>query len=265
MDQLAKHSENPESLRRELLSSFNEFESNFRRSYPLAWLATLIGPVVISAVLLIWMGLSFGWDYPQKLIWHALLTAAVFGRFVILLGMEGAAHAKYNISLQPHELFSLVTYLDFMVALFVAFHMGILFRLPYIGEKIAMLVWDGKNFLNNHRWIKRMAFMGLVMFVVFPTSTTGSVGGSIFGRLLGMGRLLTVSGVLLGSLIGNGLMWAFAKQINRYVDPQNVWIKVAGLVILVALFVLIEIRYQKTKKKYFSENSAGGPEPDQQP
>ena len=138
-----------------------------------------------------------------------------------------------------------------MAAIFVEFHMGIIFRLPYVGEKLAMLVWDGKQFLTNHRWIRRMAFVGLVMFVVFPTSTTGSIGGSIFGRLLGMGRVQTVIGVLMGSMIGNGIMWIFAKQINKYFDPQNIWLKVVGVVILVALAVFIEIRYQKTKKKYF--------------
>jgi len=255
MDKLGTQSESPQALRRELLSSFTEFESTFRQRYPYIWLATLIGPLLITIALLIFFGVTIDWSYPQKLIYHTFLTAVILGRFVILVGMEGAAHDTYQISLQPFELFCLVTYLDFMVAMFVAFHMGILFRLPYVGEKIAMLVWDGKLLLNAQPWIKRMAFMGLVTFVIFPTSTTGSVGGSIFGRLLGMGRLMTVSGVLLGSLIGNGLMWGFAKQINQYIDPQNVWIKIVGISILVALVVLVEIRYQKTKKKYFSKTS----------
>lgn len=253
MDKLATQSESPQALRRELLGAFTEFESTFRKRYPSIWLATLIGPLLITIALLVFFGVTIDWSYPQKLIYHTFLTAVILGRFVILVGMEGAALDTYEISLKPSELFCLVTYLDFMVALFVAFHMGILFRLPYIGEKIAMLVWDGKMLLNAQPWIKRMAFVGLVLFVIFPTSTTGSVGGSIFGRLLGMSRLLTVSGVLIGSLIGNGLMWAFAKQINHYVDPQNVWIKIVGIGILVALVVLIEIRYQKTKKKYFSK------------
>jgi uncharacterized membrane protein len=257
MDQLSKHSDNPQELRQELLASFNEFETGFRRRFPLLWLSTLIGPFLISLVLLVSLGLVLGWSYPQKLINHAFLTGFVLGRFVILFGMEGATHEAYRIALQPWELFSLVTYLDFMVAIFVAFHMGILFRLPYIGEKIAMLVWDGKYLLGIHPWIRRMAFLGLVLFVIFPTSTTGSVGGSIFGRLLGMGRLMTVSGVLIGSVLGNGLMLIFAKQINQYVNPQNVWIKLVGLGIVVALIVLIEIRYQYTKRKYFSNETKG--------
>ena len=250
MDQLAQ-TENPESLREELLASFNEFEASFRKRFPVLWLLTLIGPFVITIALLIFFGLTIDWTYPQKLVSHAILTALVFGRFIILVGMEGQTDDSYDITLQPYELFGLVTYLDFMTALFVAFHMGVIFRLPIVGQKLAMLVWDAKQFLKIHPWIRRIAFIGLVLFVVFPTSTTGSVGGSILGRLLGMGRVQTVIGVMLGSLIGNGIMWAFAKQINRYFDPQNVWIKVVGVAILVALAVFIEVRYQKTKKKYF--------------
>ena len=255
MDQLANHSDNPESLRNELLDSFTTFEKSFRQRFPVTWLLTLIGPLVITIALLVFLGVTFGWNYPQKLVSHAVLTGLVFGRFIILVGMEGQAPDNYDITLQPSELFFLVSYLDFMTALFVAFHMGIIFRLPYVGEKLAMLVWDGKQFLSTHRWVRRMAFVGLVLFVVFPTSTTGSVGGSIFGRLLGMGRIQTVIGVLLGSLIGNGIMWAFAKQINHYFDPQNVWVKVVGVGILVALAVFIEVRYQKTKKKYFPKKT----------
>lgn len=251
MDQLSTHSDNPDSLRNELLTSFNEFEKSFRSRFPALWLLTLVGPFVITIALLIFFGLTFGWSYPQKLISHAVLTSLVFGRFIILVGMEGQAGDSYDITLLPSELFCLVTYIDFMAAIFVAFHMGIIFRLPYVGEKLAMLVWDGKQLLMTHRWIRRMAFVGLVMFVVFPTSTTGSIGGSIFGRLLGMGRIQTVIGVLMGSLLGNGIMWVFAKQINNYFDPENIWLKVVGVAILVGLAVFIEIRYQKTKKKYF--------------
>ena len=134
MDQLENHSENPEALRQELLHSFTAFEKNFRRSYPLTWLATLIGPAVLTIAVLAGLGFIFGWGYPQKLISHAILTAAFLGRFVILVGIEGVAHESFDISLRPSELFMLVTYMDVVAAVFVAFHMGILFRLPYIGD-----------------------------------------------------------------------------------------------------------------------------------
>ena len=195
MDQIAKV-DNPESLRKHLEQSFTRFERGFRSQFPIVWATTLFAPIVLSGIALIVLGIIFGWDFPQRLIAHALMTFFVFGRLIILLGFEsGDPDAVYKIALTPGQLFGLVTYLDFIVALFVTFHMGILFRLPYVGPKIAMLVWDGKFIMQAQPWVKRMAFLGLVIFVMFPTSTTGSIGRidiwssawaqSLFGRLAG--------------------------------------------------------------------------------
>ena len=178
MDQLARTSAmSPESLRAELLDSFTQFERGFRKDYPLLWLISLIGPAVITGAILILLGLTFGWDYPYKVVFHAFLTFFVFGRFIVLLGMPDAVQQAYEVTMNSGALFALVTYMDIMVALFVTFHMGILFRLPIVGEKIAALVWDGKFLMDAQPWIRRMAFLGLVLFVIFPTSTTGSIGG----------------------------------------------------------------------------------------
>ena len=246
----------PETMRAELLDLFTHFEEDFRKNYPLFWLVTLVGPAVLTIVILIFIGLVGGWEEAYNVIVHAFLTFFVFGRFIILLGMPDAVQQAYEVSMSAGALFGLVTYMDAMVALFVTFHMGFLFRAPIVGPKIAALVWDGKFIMERHPWIRRMAFLGLVLFVIFPTSTTGSIGGSIFGRLLGLSRFLTVTGVLLGSVLGNALMFAFSNQINRYIDPSNMWIKIAGGVILVGIFILIEIRYQIVKKKYFKQDSA---------
>ena len=264
MNHMSAKVETPEKLRQELMQSFTEFETNFRKRFPVIWISTLLGPFVLSIVILIGLGLIFGWGYPQKVLYHVFMTFFIFGRFIILTGMEtadgvaaaaeGAKAVLYKVTMKPAELFGLVTYMDFMVALFVTFHMGIVFRLPYVGEKIAALVWDGKFIMDSQPWIKRMAFLGLVLFVMFPTSTTGSIGGSIFGRLLGMGRMFTLAGVLLGSLLGNALMYVFAKQINEILPPDSMWIKILGVVILLVLVVLMELRYQRIKKKYFSDS-----------
>ena len=254
MDRLAStNAKSPESLRTELVASFTHFEEGFRKDYPLFWIMTLLGPALLTAAILVFLGLVFGWDYSYNVVVHAFLTFFVFGRFIVLLGMPDAVQQAYEVTMNTGELFALVTFMDTMVALFVTFHMGILFRLPYVGPKIAALVWDGKFIMDAQPWIRRMALLGLVLFVMFPTSTTGSIGGSIFGRLLGLSRFLTVAGVLLGSVMGNALMYSFSEKINQYIDPSNMWIKIAGGVILVGIFVLVEIRYQAVKKKYFNE------------
>ncbi len=262
MDQLSKNAKNPESLRKELVRSFANFESTFRKRFPLIWTMTLIAPVVLTTMILILLGMIHGWEYPRKVIYHAFLTFFVLGRFIILVGLEGDALGKVQVAMQPFELFTMVTYMDFMTALFVTFHMGFLFRMPYVGPKVATLVWDGKFIMDAQPWVKRMAFLGLVLFVIFPTSTTGSIGGSIFGRLLGLSRFLTVMGVLVGSILGNLLMYAFSKQINQYIGAENYWLKIAGVGLIVAMIVLLELRYQHVKKKYLESEMANAEDDD---
>ncbi len=250
MDNRIETIDDPEALRSELASSYAEFESGFRRRHPYWWWGTLLAPVVVTALLLLVIGLWQGWPKAGNFVSHALLTFFVLGRFVILVGMEKEnVDDAWNITLTPGELFGLVTYMDFIAALFVSFHMGILFRLPYVGPKLGMLVWDGQSLMRSQPWIRRLAFWGLIAFVIFPSSTTGSIGGSIFGRLLGLSRQAIVLAVLLGSLIGNALMYGCANVINRFINPENVWFKVGGIAIVVGLVLFLEYRYHRIKKR----------------
>lgn len=243
-------------LRDQLNSMFSGFEKQFRAERPILWWATLFSPVILTGIVLTVLCFVQGPGYAFKCVNHALLTFFVLGRFVLLAGMEGEVTERVaKIAMRPSELFVLVTYLDFIVALFVTFHMGVLFRIPKVGPKLAMLVWDGKFFMDSQPWIKRMAFAGLVGFVIIPFSTTGSIGGSILGRLLGLSRWATVSGVLVGSVLGNGIMYAFAKQINKYLQ-DNWTFRVIGLLIIVAICVLLEWRYRAVKNKYMQDQTA---------
>ena len=168
------------------------------------WWASLLGPGIATIALLVIVNFTnaegMAWAYVQA----ALAAFFVFGRFVILLGSGSADAAGYTFvnHLTPYHLFVMLTWMDMMVAIFVAFHMGILFRIPWAGDKLKGLVSDGQFVLAKQPWIRRSAFLGLVMFVIFPTSTTGSVGGTIFGRLLGMRRLQVLNAILMGSLAG---------------------------------------------------------------
>ena len=244
------------SLREQMHSMFSGFEKTFRAERPILWWATLLAPIILTAAVLGLLTVIEGPGYAWKCVYHAFLTFFVLGRFVLLAGVEGnTTETIAKIAMKPSELFFLVTYLDFIVALFVTFHMGVLFRIPKIGHKLAMLVWDGKFFMDSQPWIKRMAFFGLVGFVTIPFSTTGSIGGSILGRLLGLSRWTTVSGVLLGSIVGNGIMYAFAKQINKHLQ-DNWQFRLAGLLLIVVICVLLEWRYRAVKNKFIAQQTA---------
>lgn len=258
LEELLLHDLSPDELRQSLIESITEFERSFRKQFPLIWFATLAGPLLLTVSLLILMGLGNGWQMSTNYLWAALATFFVFGRFVILIGQEGqtineATSWFSDLGLTPEQLFGLVTYMDVLIALFVTFHMGYLFRLPWAGQKIAGLASDGKFIMEQQPWLRRLAFFALIGFVIFPTSTTGSIGGSIFGRLLGLGRFRTVLGVMIGSLLGNSLMYFFAKEINEWVGPDSFWLKMSGVALLVIGVMFIELRYRQARNRYLAE------------
>lgn len=241
----------------EIFDAFDDLEKNYRHTHPFGWWMALVGPVVITVVLLAGIALfqENGKEIALSYIGAAGTAFFLLGRFIIILGQtdpdpESFGFLKY---LNAPDLFMMLTYMDVMVAMFVAFHMGIVFRIPWVGPRIADIVSDGHFILRKQPWIRRAAFVGLVLFVIFPTSTTGSVGGSIFGRLLGMKRWRVVAAILVGSVLGNGLMLVFSNQISQYMQGDSWWLRIGGVVAMIVALFFAERKFRSLKNEYLAQ------------
>lgn len=233
------------------------------------WFFTLIAPFAVTAGVLMLLYMQHGWPYVRTLLLTALAVFFFFGRFVILGGTSGVAAddamqevvREASLFFSPVELALLVFYMDVMVACLLAFHIGFLFRLPFLGDKLRDLQEDGKFILASNPWMKSATFAGIVAFCVFPLAATGSVGGSIFGRLLGMSRLATFGGVITGSAVGCSLMYFGASVINRYLDRDNIWLTIGGIVFVVLMILWLNQRYRKMKAQWKVSGSGKEPPP----
>lgn len=243
--------ESPSGEMDEVLNDFAE-----QKDPPLVWWAALVGPVIATLFALALVYFVSGWPFVTGFVTAAATAFFVTGRFIILLGAEQAAEGKTFLKLlTPTHLFVMLTWLDMMVAIFVAFHMAVLFRIPWAGEKLKSLVSDGRFVLAKQPWIRRAAFSGLVLFVIFPTSTTGSIGGTIFGRLLGMRRVRVLLAIFAGSILGNGIMLLGANFFNKYFSGDSIGLKVGGVLAIVVALFLFERKIQSLKKKYLAEEA----------
>jgi len=236
------------------LHELHSTESRFRSRLPILWWVTLIGPFLFTGLLLGVIYLYAGPTFAQRVVMNSALSLWVLGRFVILAGTDGGM-LEFEGALTSIQLFSLVTYLDVMVAMVLAFHIGFLFRIPFVGQRFLALVNDGHFILDQHPWIRRATFLGVSAFVCFPLTATGSVGGSIFGRLLGMSRIATLGGILVGSLVGNGVMFMFSESLTLWLDKEHPIFKYGGFVIIAGIAILLEHRYRYLRDKYHSEKS----------
>jgi uncharacterized membrane protein len=232
----------PDALEHErLLESFLEFEKNFHKNYFPLWLGTLIGPWIVTIVAFGVVYLVAGAKFFWQLLFATGCSFAFLGRFSIITRFPG---------LEPADLFWLVTYQDVMVALFFAFHVGFMFRVPWIGPKIASLSSDSEFILAHQPWMKRMTFLGLLAFIAFPLAATGSVGGAIFGRLLGLSRWAIFWGSAIGAIIGNAAMLFLAEAVTEYLPPDSWIVKWGGVPIIILIIVILERRFSSMKRAF---------------
>ncbi len=223
----------------------SEFErdsdSLWRSNRPLA-IATLAGPAVVSISIIAAIAGVSGTGFARNLVLTALGTFFVFGRFVILGGSD--AHG-----LTPEVLAGMVFYLDVMTAIIISCHAGSLFRLPWLGERLRILMSEGRQMLSANRWIRRATFLGVVGFVMVPLASSGSVGGSFMGRLLGLSRKGTLFGVVLGSVLGCGIMYFGSSLMNQYIGRHNMVVRWGGILFVVAVLAMLSRRYRSFRRR----------------
>lgn len=239
----------------QLHSDLDREEKEFRSKYPLAWGFSLFGPPLLTAGILTYLWIARGFAFVSQLVGTAVPTFFFFGRFAILLGQEGSGEEAIGW-LTRWEIFWMVIFMDLMCALFLACNTRLLFGLPLIGGKFRTLVEDGQFILHKNPWMEKVTFLGIIAFVVFPLASTGSIGGAIFGRLLGLSRLKTFLGVVIGSFSGCGIMFALSGLLNVEQVKDNIWLKVGGIAVIVGLVLLLNHRYQKMKSRHMAEKSA---------
>lgn len=219
-------------------------EAEFRKRFPVVWLATLAGPplVAVSAVLFFWI--AYGWASAVKLVTTATFSFFAAGKFIILGG--GIEQLEHRDFYNSEQLLALVFAMDVMTVCFLVFHLGFLFRLPKMGTKLQAVADNGHIILEAHPWMRRMTFVGLVIFVAVPLAMTGSVGGSILGRLLGMSRLATFLGVMLGNVIGGSAMYFGAGILRNILKKDDPMLLIGGIIVMgIVLYILLR-RYQQT-------------------
>lgn len=242
------------------LTDDDEYEKNLKRAMPVAWAVTLFGPFVLTLLLLASLAVAHGPGFTSKLIGTALATFFFFGRFVILGGADPEMEELQQF-FSPEFLFAMVVYMDAMMAMMFVFHAAFLFKIPWIGPRLRDLAKDGHFILKKNPWIRRAAVLGLVAFVAFPLAATGSVGGAILSRILGLSRLRAFFAIVAGSLVGCGMMYFGSQLINRYLPRDSAWITIGGVLVIAGIILFLNVWYRRLKEREEGLESANARPP----
>lgn len=185
----------------------------------------------------------------------------MLGRFVggIFVGKIFAAGLSDNL------LFWLIVLgtLDVMIGLFFIWNVDIVYKLPWAGDRFRKMEGLSSYFLTEHGWMRRAAFLGVTLWIFLPLYGTGSITGSVLGRLLGLGTWRTFLALVIAGYSGVALVLsgtALAEQLHR-VDPWLMGLFLtAVLVALVALWWRYVHRVQQHKRAEDKETARERPQ-----
>lgn len=233
---LATSSPQDDASQQVVSSLEHESDTLWKSNRRLAWL-TLTAPLWLSVAVVTVVYVISGIDTVRNLLF-VVATSIPAGRFIIWTGDLGGFSAI--------QLAFVIFYLDAVWAILLTCHVGFLFHVPWIGTRLKSSVREGALLLKRNRWMKRLTVASVLLFVMLPISSTGSIGGSLLGRLLGLTRRATLLIVVVGSVLGCSVMLLGAKALQPWFEQSSHAVRYGGMAIIVAFFFVLSRRYRRS-------------------
>ena len=170
----------------------------------------------------------------------AVISVASFFGFGTTVIFSSAVLGE-NITLGTWEIALWMIYLNAAAAFLYAYNLDLLEKLPWIGPYLRRCRKNAALILEQHKWIRRLAAVGVGLFVMTPLPFSGQLGGCFVGRLIGLERRVTFLVVTLaGTIVCVGYA-LFGSYIGGLLDDHDVqvWIRVVGAVVLIVTLWLL--------------------------
>jgi uncharacterized membrane protein len=193
----------------------------------------LVGLLVCSLV----TGLCCAYGSTIELLGLISVSTLAVGKFLPLWGITGESRFS------PWEIGLVVWAMDTVMVFVIIYAREWLCRVGLVGRALDKLRGNASIVLATYPSMKKIAPVGVALFVLFPLAGTGAIAGAFLGMLLGLHRHVVIAAVSLGGLLGGMLMAFFAsyfggtllaiRDLQHQPDVRN-----ATLVVLVLAAVL---------------------------
>jgi uncharacterized membrane protein len=170
------------------------------------WLAIVLA--LASGMLLLWVYWLQGTTQLLQLGGLALGSVLAAGKLVIFAGLGPHAPSIWTIAFT-------VFAIDMFCALAMAAGLRPLEEAPRIGSWLRSARSRATEVLRDYPGFRRLAFFGVVAFVLSPIAGTGAITGSFVARLVGLSRLGGVAAIGLASGWSTAVFALLAQFLGR--------------------------------------------------
>ncbi len=155
-----------------------------------------------------------------------------------------------------------ISLIDIICCLFMLWNFDVLVFLPFVGKYIPGLMRKGSQTLAKHTWLERVCFIGLIFFVFLPLQGTGSISGTILGKMAGMPPLEIFCAISIGATLQSFLIGLSAYALNKYLG-LNLWYLVAFILGILLLITIVSFIWYRSVDPGNSGELCSGLEEDQ--
>jgi uncharacterized membrane protein len=163
---------------------------------------------------------------------QALLVGAIFLTFVGPSVIFGSSQFD---ALSPWQVAASVAVFSCLTAFFYAYNLDLLERVPKVGVWLRRARSGARKSLTGHPWIRRWTIFGVGCFIVLPLPGSGTLGGSLVARLVGLTPFVSFVTVSVAGAIVAGLYGVFGAAVR----DLPLWIQATGAVVVLVAFALL--------------------------
>ena len=206
-------------------------------------------PFIIASLYLISLFIMLG-DSPR--FW--IVGTAMFAYFFPPLGKESVIPGAIWGGLLDHFspgvaivlIASSIAFVDIISGLFLLWNFDLVEKVPLLGTYIRKFEKKGKNYLAKKQWVERVAFVGVILFVMFPFQGSGAVGATILGRIIGMNKLKVWFAIIIGAIGGCFLIAMISYYLGGVIltafKDSAIYIGIIFLCVLLAVTLWSHVR-----------------------
>jgi len=205
-------------------------------------------PFLISAVFITWLYLILPWDTFQQV--GAGITAYFFpplGKETVIPSLVTFLSLNSNLSDQAIIFLpaACIAFVDIIVGFFLLWNFDLALKIPLFGALIRKVEKAGEERLKNSNWIRRLALVGIALFVIVPFQGSGGVGATIVGRMLGLNKYKVWGAIIVGAFVGCFTFAIISFYVGRAIlDAFSAygWVIGGALMLLVIGYIITNYR-----------------------
>lgn len=202
-------------------------------------------PKVSVPFLLCGLFLAFVWFFLPAEQW-LLLVGMMVAYIVPPLGRETIIPVCILLGVPWWLAAFTLAFLDFVGGLFMAWNFPLVLRIPYVGPWVSRFTAAGRTFLDRRPWLERLYFVGLIAFVSLPFDGSGSIVGSIVGRMLGMTKTEVLACITIGGIIGSfGIALGIDYAVHLIPAGFWSWVTLAVFLLIGAALMVMYRSYRR--------------------